>query len=252
MGKETGIAWTDHTFNPWWGCTKVSPGCEHCYAETWANRYGFDVWGPGKPRRTFGDHHWREPLTWNRDAAAAGVRRRVFCASMADVCDVDAPAGDLARLWDLIAATPALDWLLLSKRPERYREILPSPLPWNVWLGTTAEDRLHWDRRVPHLRAVDAAVRFVSGEPLIGGLGLHGRDLDGIDWLILGGESGARARVCALPWISDAVTACRAAGVAPFVKQLGGHPNKRGEPSEWDESLRVRELPSAGATRGEG
>ena len=125
MAEKTGISWTHHTFNPWWGCTKVSPGCKNCYAETFASRYGFDVWGPGKARRTFSLAHWEEPLKWNRDAELAGERRRVFCASMADVFEAEAPAGELARLWALIRLTPWLDWLLLTKRAERIAESLP-------------------------------------------------------------------------------------------------------------------------------
>lgn len=85
MGKDSRIEWTHHTFNPWWGCVKVFPACDHCYAESWAKRVGSDVWGPTSERRFFTDSHWKEPLKWNRDAAADGIRRRVFCASMADV-----------------------------------------------------------------------------------------------------------------------------------------------------------------------
>lgn len=122
MGKETGIEWTDHTFNPWWGCVKVSAACTHCYAETLAARWAFK-WGAAAAPRAFGDKHWNEPLAWNRKAIADGVRRRVFCASMADVFErrdnehgatLDALR---ARLWLLIEATPGLDWQLLTKRP---------------------------------------------------------------------------------------------------------------------------------------
>ncbi|HEX4264577.1 MAG TPA: DUF5131 family protein, partial [Verrucomicrobiae bacterium] len=118
MGKNSSIEWTDHTFNPWWGCTKVSPGCEHCYAETWAHRVGQDVWGAKQDRRFFTDKHWQEPIRWNADAAESKKRRRVFCASMADVFE---NRDDLnkwrSKLWQLIIDTPWLDWLLLTKRP---------------------------------------------------------------------------------------------------------------------------------------
>lgn len=119
MGIETEIAWTDSTFNPWWGCQRVSPGCERCYAETFAKRVGLQVWGPKQERRFFGEKHWREPLRWNEQAAKAGARRRVFCASMADVFEerLDLAAAR-ARLFGLIRLTPSLDWLLLTKRPE--------------------------------------------------------------------------------------------------------------------------------------
>jgi hypothetical protein len=127
MGKETGIAWTDATFNPWWGCQRVSPGCEHCYAEAQAKRYGHAVWGPESTtaRRFFGDKHWNEPRKWNADARAKFEVRRVFCASMADVFednrDLD---GWRDRLWDLIEATPSLNWQLLTKRPENIARLI--------------------------------------------------------------------------------------------------------------------------------
>lgn len=119
MAKNSSIEWTDHTFNPWWGCAGVSPGCDNCYAEAWAKRVGEDIWGARKPRRFFGEKHWCEPLKWNDEAQKQGHRRRVFCASMADVfelrSDLD-PWRD--RLWVLIDQTPWLDWLLLTKRPQ--------------------------------------------------------------------------------------------------------------------------------------
>lgn len=109
MGKNSKIEWTHHTWNPWWGCVKVSQGCEHCYAETFAKRTGHSIWGPAKTtqRRTFGDKHWAEPLKWDADAAKAGERHRVFCASMADVFE-DHPQlhAERPRLWSLIAQTP--------------------------------------------------------------------------------------------------------------------------------------------------
>lgn len=119
MGKNSRIEWTDHTFNPWWGCTKVSEACKNCYAEAWSKRVGQQVWGPQAERRFFGERHWLEPLKWNADAAAHGKRLRVFCASMADVFE-DRRSLDpwRSKLWELIEATPQLDWLLLTKRPE--------------------------------------------------------------------------------------------------------------------------------------
>jgi protein gp37 len=189
MGAETTIAWTDHTFNPWWGCTKVSPGCDHCYAETFDRRVGGKHWGKDAPRRVFGEKHWNEPKNWNELAAKEGVRKRVFCASMADVFDADAPEGQLERLWALIRETPHLDWLLLTKRPSRIRRALPAD--WgtgyaNVWLGTTVEDQQRADERIPVLLDVPARVRFLSIEPQIGPVDLdlnrcdtHDRDFIG-------------------------------------------------------------------------
>lgn len=119
MARNSPIEWTHHTFNPWWGCAKVSPACAHCYAEKWARRVGLSLWGEEVPRRFFGDRHWREPIVWNAEAQRAGCKRRVFCASMADVFE---PRKELEpwrlRLWSLIECTPWLDWLLLTKRPE--------------------------------------------------------------------------------------------------------------------------------------
>ena len=119
MGANSKIEWTTHTFNPWWGCTKVSEACKHCYAEAWAKRVGQNVWGPKPERRLLSDNHWRQPLKWNRDAANAAERPRVFCASMADVFeDRDELIEHRDRLFDLIEATPKLDWLVLTKRPQ--------------------------------------------------------------------------------------------------------------------------------------
>jgi len=126
MAKDSAIEWTHHTFNPWWGCTKVSPGCKYCYAETWAKRVGQDIWGSRAPRRDLSEAYWRQPLAWNAEALSTGTRARVFCASMADVFedrrDLD---GKRERLWALIEATPKLDWLLLTKRPEAIGAALP-------------------------------------------------------------------------------------------------------------------------------
>lgn len=209
MGEKTAIGWTHHTFNPWWGCVRVSPGCEHCYAETFAKRTGHDIWGPTAPRRFFGDAHWNEPRKWNAKAQADGVHRRVFCASMADVFedrrDLDEPRG---RLLYLIEQTPWLDWLLLTKRPEKMLDLawLWEGCRWpdNVWAGTTAESQEWADERIPSLLRVPAAVRFLSCEPLLGPLDLRGLlDFEiatemphyqqprvrAIDWVITGGES---------------------------------------------------------------
>lgn len=127
MAENSAIEWTDHTFNPWWGCQKVSPGCDHCYAETWDLRFHAAAphWGPGAPRRRTGADTWRQPLKWHRKAVAAGVRPRVFCASMADVFDNQVDPAWRADLWSLIRVTPALRWLLLTKRPQNIRKMLP-------------------------------------------------------------------------------------------------------------------------------
>lgn len=229
MGADSKIQWTHHTFNPWWGCVKVDEACRNCYAEAFAKRTGNAVWGASARRRFFGEKHWAEPLKWNRAAEKAGERHRVFCASMADVFEqlpMDHPdaltmQASRAALWDTIVATPHLDWLLLTKRPENIVDMLPdrwllAPRP-NVWLGTTvgADDQRH---RIAQLLAVPAVVHFVSAEPLIAPIGAH---FDGIDWVIFGGESGAGARPCNVKWIRHGIAQCRKVGAAPFVKQLG-------------------------------
>lgn len=239
-------------FNPWWGCQRVSPGCEHCYAESFAKRTGHDVWGKQSERRFFGDKHWAEPLRWNRAAEAAGERRRVFCASMADVFedrrDLDA---ERERLWYLIGRTPWLDWQLLTKRPENVAEMTPwgyDAWPTNVWLGTTVEDQRRADERIPHLACIPAEVRFLSCEPLLGAVDLfsagglvynHGsegyRDFDGhwiegweggfengVEWVIVGGESGPKHRPLDLDHARSLRDQCQTAGVPFFFKQVGG------------------------------
>src|SRR5581483_288541 len=110
MSAKTSIEWCDHTFNPFWGCTKVSPGCDHCYAESWAKRFGVK-WGSGEARKHASERTWAEPIRWNERAGKDRTRKRVFCASMADVFDNEAPTGTRERLWSLIGATPHLDWL---------------------------------------------------------------------------------------------------------------------------------------------
>jgi protein gp37 len=240
MGQNSRIEWTDHTFNPWWGCVKVSPACDHCYAEAFAKRTGNAVWGKDAPRRFFGDKHWAEPLKWNRQAAAVGRRARVFCASMADVFEDRADLEDArGRLYGLIEATPMLDWLLLTKRPHVIAKALPSdwltnPRP-HVWFGTTVEtpDYL-W--RVYQLRDTPAAVRFISYEPALADVAWP---LHGIHWLIAGGESGAGCRAPEAEWMRSARDQARKAGVAFFFKQWGGFSAKANgrtlDGMEWSE-----------------
>lgn len=220
MGEKTGIAWTDHTFNIAWGCVKVSPGCKNCYAETISKRFGGDIWGPGKPRRTFGDKHWAEPRKWNRRAELGRTRERVFTSSMCDVFE-DHPDIDVARarLWGLIQETPWLDWQILTKRAERIAPNIPSPLPRNVWMGVSIErDDYTW--RADYLRDIDASVRFISYEPALGPLDTL--RLDGIDWLIYGGESGRGYRPDDPEWAQAIQRMCVRAGTRFFYKQSAG------------------------------
>lgn len=259
MSTNSAIEWTHHTFNPWWGCTRVSPGCEHCYAETFDRRvHGRAAahWGVQAARKPASDKYWSQPLNWDRNAAAAGERRRVFCASMADVME-DRRDLDVwrLRLWALVEATPHLDWLLLTKRPENFVRLLPQA--WlksprlNVWLGTTGEDRQRMWERSRHLLATPAALRFYSMEPLLEDvmprlcplcgcvthhtcghdegpqrseevLSTHGAGR--VDWVIVGGESGHGARPCDVNWVREVVSQCTARGCVVFVKQLGSFP----------------------------
>ena len=219
--EKTIIAWTDHTYNAWWGCAKISAGCKNCYAESLAARFGFpNLWGPDSDRRTFGDKHWRQPLEWNHDAIVEGRRRKVFCGSMMDWAE-DHPIAEAIRprIFETIRATPNLDWQLLTKRTERIEKCLPSD--WgggypNVWLGTTIEGP-DVACRADILRNIPAAVRFVSYEPAIGPL--DDLSLSGIDWVIYGGESGKNYRDHNLDWPRAMRDKCRASGTAFFFKQ---------------------------------
>lgn len=222
MGKNTKIQWCRHTFNGWFGCTKVSEACVRCYAESFADgRLGLGVWGKNAPRKFFGEAHWNEPLKWDVEAGKAGKRHRVFCASMADVFE---DRRDLdpwrVKLWNLIARTPNLDWLLLTKRPENMVAFTPEAWregwPANVWAGTTVENQKWVDVRVPIILTVPARVRFLSVEPLLENVTIP---LDGISWAIVGCESGTGARPMDRNWARSVRDQCRAAGTKFFFKQ---------------------------------
>lgn len=232
MAENTAIEWCDSTFNPWIGCTKISPACDHCYAEGWAKRSGLVKWN-GTRKRTSGST-WAEPRKWQKQAAAFhaehGRRRRVFCASLADVFDNQVPTDWRFDLWALIRETPDLDWLLLTKRPMNIAGMLPAfwdEVKGHVWLGTTVEDQARADQNLPHLIKHDAAVRFVSCEPLLGPvyLALHmplGGDMSyGINWVIAGGESGHEARPSHPDWFRLLRDQCDNCAVPFLFKQWG-------------------------------
>lgn len=229
MGKNSQIEWTHHTFNPWWGCAKVSPACKNCYAEAWARRVGQSVWGAKAERRFFGENHWQEPLRWNREAERDGSRRRVFCASMADVFERRAELNVWRdRLWDIIEETPALDWLLLTKRPQNISTMTPwagGNWPANVWLGTTVENQTAARQRLPNLLAHNAAVRFLSCEPLLSDLSLdewiNDSKMCSVDWVIAGGESGASSRPMNPQWLRNLRDQCLEQGIPFHFKQWG-------------------------------
>jgi protein gp37 len=292
MAETTGIQWCDATFNPWRGCTKVSPGCANCYAEVTSKRNPnvLGSWGPGGKRIVAAASYWRQPLKWNRDGlpctcgadrtgpsaeaqdadCPAKRRPRVFCASLADVFE-DRPelVEPRLRLWETIVQTPNLDWLLLTKRPENFAELYPpawtKKIPPNIWLGVSVEDQQRADERIPILLQTPAKVRFLSVEPLLGPVNLirwltpfHGSHAkhNGVDWVIVGGESGSHARPCDVEWIRSIRDQCKAAGVACFIKQLGAKPyeglsvpvrlkdKKGGNVAEWPKPLAVRQFPA--------
>jgi protein gp37 len=233
MGDTTEISWTDSTFNPWIGCQHVSPGCDHCYAEA-QNAFrqwtAGGAWGPHAERRRTSAATWHKPRLWNAEAPAFARAhrrwRRVFCASLADVFDNQAPKAWRADLFCLIRETPELDWQLLTKRPQNIARMLPAD--WgegypNVWLGTTAEDAERFRMRWPILSRMPAACRFVSYEPGIGPLGAIdiGRANCLPDWIISGGESGGHARVMQAAWARHVRDQCRALGIAFLHKQWG-------------------------------
>ncbi len=225
MAKNSKIEWTHHTFNPWWGCTKISPACDNCYAEAWAIRVGKKVWGAKAPRRFFSEAHWKEPLKWNAEASKEKQRRRVFCASMADVFENRKELNAWReKLWGLIEATPFLDWLLLTKRPSLIAHYSPWKKSWpeNVWLGTTVESQEWAEERIPHLIKHPAKVKFLSCEPLLGKLDIS-KWLHTIDWVIAGGESGSRAKARPMnpTWVRSLRDQCLKATVSFHFKQWG-------------------------------
>jgi protein gp37 len=261
MGETTTIAWTDHTFNPWTGCTKVGPGCDGCYAEVWDQRFSKGAhWGPGAPRQRTSEANWRQPIKWNEHARAIGKPAKVFCASLADVFDNEVPDDWRRNLFELWAATPWLRWQVLTKRIGNARAMLEHcpgwPLP-NVGLVATVVNQDELERDAPKLHDTPARWRGLSIEPQIGPVWLWENDcglLRGpvikvsggvtpstpdnppegyddsypwIDWVITGGESkqpGHQPRAYRVSWARGLVRQCRELDIPLFVKQLGAWP----------------------------
>lgn len=225
MGEITGIGWTDHTFNPWAGCTKVSPECDHCYAEADTAFHKYVEWGKDAPRRRTSPAYWKQLEKWDRAALRDGVRRRVFIGSWCDIMEDNRQVAPIrADLFPKLECTPALDKLLLTKRPQNFRRFLPRhwlerPLP-DVW-GMTTVGLAEYSWRIDALRDTPFAVRGLSCEPLLGPL--PHLDLRGIHWVIVGGESQRGARPMRAEWARDIRDQCVAAGVAFFFKQWGSH-----------------------------
>lgn len=281
MSTITKIQWTDHTFNPWIGCTKVSDGCKFCYAENLMDkRWGKVEWGPNGTRVRTSSSNWNEPRKWNKAARIEGREHLVFCASLADVGE-DRPELVPWReaLEGLIVECDWLRFQLLTKRPENMPKLFHEHVLRRCWIGTSVEDQRSASERIPHLLRCPAMLRFLSCEPLLapvdlrtgiyeGPPGAHlGTSLQGIDWVIVGGESGREARACNVAWIKAIVEQCQQENVPVFVKQFGSHviesadpgddtpfdpdatvrirlkDNKGGNPEEWPEHLRVRQFP---------
>ncbi|MFT7541550.1 MAG: protein gp37 [Gammaproteobacteria bacterium] len=223
--KNSEIGWTKHTYNPWEGCSKVSPGCENCYAKTdVCDRWGRTEWGPrAKRRRVTGTID--APLKWHEEAISAGRRDKVFCASLCDVFD-DHPSIEQEwrdDLWSKIRLTPCLQWLLLSKRPENFSRFLPDD--WgdgynNVCLMVSTEDQEWAEKRIPILLDTPARWHGLSCEPLLGPIDLTPW-LSDLDWVIAGGESGTAARPMEPEWARGLRDQCAAADVSFFFKQWG-------------------------------
>lgn len=234
MADRSGIEWTEATWNPVTGCSKVSPGCAHCYAETLSLRFRWSTkpWLPAHESENVILHPERleQPLRWRRP-------RVVFVNSMSDLFHEHVPLEFVRSVFDVMAEADRHTFQILTKRSRRLAQFAPE-LDWprNVWMGVSIENR-RWAARADVLREVPAAVRFISAEPLLGPL--EGLDLTGIDWLIAGGESGHRYRPVELDWIRELRDQCRDARVAFFLKQIGGRTPKAGgrtlDGREWSE-----------------
>lgn len=277
--KDSKIEWTDNTANFWWGCMKVSPGCQHCYADTLARRYGKRIWGPAKTTdREQKKEIWQNVLKWDKEAREAGVRKRMFVMSMGDFLEDHPQVVEWRnRAIDLLYHLTNTDVQLLTKRPENAHRFLPESWfegywPAHIWIGTSVEDQEQADIRIPELLKIPAKVRFLSCEPLLGpidltdvrpGIGtkdeysvnvllneqtLFNRPWDlpsnnRVDWVICGGESGSNARPMNPVWAREIRDQCRAGGVPFFMKQMGGERDKQGHWNQLPEDLRIREFP---------
>jgi len=247
MAENSAIEWCDHTFNPWIGCTKVSPACDNCYAERdMDHRFGRVTWGPGQRRSRTTVQNWYKPRRWNREAAGADVRPKVFCASLADVFDVEVPEEWVDDLFNLIRDTPNLDWLLLTKRPQVAKTWFKNTRHYwpNVWLGTTVENQDMASARLPHLfKTNNVAKKFLSMEPLLEHVDIEYYGIIGeLDWVIVGGESGPNWRPMEPSWAELIKDQCHRAGVSFFMKQMSG--NTMAARKDIPPELMLREIPA--------
>jgi protein gp37 len=276
MPENSKIEWTDHTFNPWIGCAKVSAGCANCYAESLDSRWSYtpEGWGKGKPRKRTSVVNWRKPRQWNKAAEEApegSPRPRVFCASLADWLDEEIPLEWFVDLLVLIKETPALDWLLLTKRPWNFRlrvfqalnswsgrqvegfrgwceDWLDGSFPPQVWIGTSVEDQAAASARIARSLEIPARFHFLSCEPLLEAVSIDpGAFIDfgagRVDLVIVGGESGPGAREFRADWARSILGQCRDLNSRFFMKQMGGI---RKPFPEIPEDLMIREVPDSG------
>ena len=268
MAENSGIAWTNHTFNSWIGCTKVSEGCQFCYAEKWdrvrfsqtTNKEGHlrDAhWGPNVPRYRTSLSNRNKPRVWNNQSKKSGIRAKVFCSSLSDIFDAEIPLDWRAEMFAMVKECTHLDWLLLTKRIENAKNPGFLPADWgqgypNAWIGTTTENQKWADIRIPILAEIPAVVRFISIEPQIENIDFSKwlKPNPPFDWMIFGGESGSE-RPFDPEWARFAFDEAPKQGVAVFMKQMGsryahekGLKNKKGDdPAEWPEWARRREFP---------
>jgi len=220
MGENSKIAWCDNTFNPWIGCEKVSAGCQNCYAEALAKRYGWvSEWG--KDYRLTSGANWKKPIQWAKQAVKDGVTKRVFCASLADVFDRNVNWEWRAKLFQLISDTEkigGLEWLLLTKRPEYIQQMHMIETFSNVRIGITIENQENYANRFGVFTSAWRQNNFISVEPMLGNIELYRPGL--VNWVICGCESGANARECNINWVRGLRDQCIKYEIPFFLKQL--------------------------------
>lgn len=254
MGDDTHISWCDHTYNPWIGCQKIGPGCDHCYAEARDVRFEGGIhWGPGAERKRTAESTRNRPRRWQRDAAKQGRRPRVFCASLADVFDNAVDPRWRRELAGMIRETPSLDWMLLTKRigsaPGMIARDFDGALPGNVWLGASVVTQAEADRDVAKLLAVPAAIHWLSMEPLLERVAVRPDLMARLDMIVVGGESGPGARGMDEDWARDLLGQARVGGTAYHFKQLSqaDRPRDFRNVAAFPSDLRVREHPTTPA-----
>lgn len=246
MGRASAIQWTKSTFNPWLGCTKVSPACDHCYAEGWSNRTGIVTWGKDAPRRRTSAATWRQVYQWNALASKSREFWPVFCGSLCDIGE-DNPQLVPWRedLTALVSECRALTFQFLTKRPQNYRRLFPefffeaNP---HVWAGTTVESPAYLNR-IDDLKECGAKICFLSVEPLLAPIPTLGEHLDGIQWVIVGCESGPGARPMLESWALNIRHQTEQAGARFFMKQLSAGRTILHQIETFPKVLQVRDYP---------